>query len=303
MKIDNLSFLILTFNEEIHIKRCITDLLSFVPNTNIYVIDSYSDDTTIQICNNFNVVVYQNTFINHSSQINWAINTIKFNTDWIMRVDADELLSNNLKLGIKKAISVNGNFNGFLIKRVISFKGKILKFGGISHWVLRLWRNNMAVADGRLMDEHMLLLSGKSGYIKGTLIDENLNGIGWWINKHNTYSSKEAIEILNGKYNIYASNNTIHQLDNVNFLKHWLKDNIYNKMLPQFRSFLYFLYRMFFLLGFLDGSSGLLFHFLQGFWYRLIVDTKVLEVENRMKVDRISCREAIDIELNGSKFL
>jgi len=82
-----------------------------------------------------------------------------------------------------------------------------------------------------------------------------------------------------------------------------LKDNIYNKMLPQFRSFLYFLYRMFFLLGFLDGSSGLLFHFLQGFWYRLIVDTKVLEVENRMKVDRISCREAIDIELNGSKFL
>ena len=125
--IDNdVGIILLVYNEEIHLKRCLDNLLLLT--SNIYVVDSYSNDNTLDILNEYGIHYVQNKFLNQSHQLNFAIKNYPFNTNWILRVDCDELLTleliNEIKksnlLNIKSNISIKLEYSYFLLMSFLS---------------------------------------------------------------------------------------------------------------------------------------------------------------------------------------
>jgi len=277
--IDNdVGIILLVYNEEIHLKRCLDNLLLLT--SNIYVVDSYSNDNTLDILNEYGIHYVQNKFLNQSHQLNFAIKNYPFNTNWILRVDCDELLTLELINEIKKSnlLNIKSNISGFYIKRKVKFFNKILNFGNINPiWLLRLWKRGKGVCDDKWMDEKIIISDQKTAKLQNLIIDNNLNNLTWWINKHNDYSNREALEILKNKH--LANNNSfVSDYYSIDFFIFILK-SIYNKSPIFLRSFLLFIYSYFFKLGILDGLPGFIWNVLQVFWYRYLVDVKVYEFE------------------------
>lgn len=299
---NSVTIVILTFNEEKHIERCLRSV--FQVTRSVFVVDSFSNDRTREIALALGAQVWQHEFKHHAAQLQWALGSLPFNTEWVMRVDADEIISPALAKEICEKLSATSReINAYLVYRLIRFKGKVIRYGGISQWVLRLWRTGTADIEQRWMDEHMVLKSGYAETLKGEYYDDNLNGITWWTNKHNGYSTREAIDLLNKKYRFLpVSGDSGVLVKQARYIR-WLKEHIYARLPLGVRAFLFFSYRMIFRLGILDGKSGFVFHFLQGFWYRFLVDVKVWEVENRMRSEGIDCVEAIRREFGGDTLL
>jgi glycosyltransferase involved in cell wall biosynthesis len=286
--------IVLTYNEEIHLARCLNSIRSLTDD--IYVIDSFSTDGTIEIAREYGAKLLQRAWDNnHSNQVNWALGQLPSDTQWVMRIDADEILSDELISEIKAIKpSILSGVNGISFGRRIKFQGRQLRFGGIGNiFVLRLFRFGFGESESRWMDEH-IRIQGHSIRLRNVIIDENLNSITWWISKHNNYASREAIDLLNLKYRIMNVNQA-HTCANCSGVvtKRWLKENIYSRMPGGLRSLCYFLYRYIILLGLIDGRSGATFHVLQAFWYRFLVDVKVFEVEQYVKKNRVDYKVAI----------
>ena len=288
---DNISVIIITLNEEKHIRRCIDSLLSFTDK--IFVVDSGSIDKTIEIAESLGAKVVFNAWVNHSTQINFAIQNNPFKTDWVMRMDADEYVLPELSIEILRNINaVSSEINGIYLKRRVYFMGKWIKFGAYYPiWLLRIWRNGKGVCEERWMDEHITLTEGKSIQFQEDIVDENLNNLTWWTQKHNLYAINEVIDLMNMKYNFKNFDSVIPKLlGTQEQRKRYLK--IKYASIPLFiRPFLYFLYRYFIRLGFLDGKAGFVWHFLQGFWYRFLIDAKIFEAYFRVGNDKQAIKD------------
>lgn len=296
VKLD-LSVVILTFNEARHIERCI-DSVSAVA-AEIVVVDSGSDDQTTALAGARGARVVQHQFVTQAQQLNWAMSNVEMSGQWILRLDADEYLSTELLRELALHLpAMAPDVTGVVLHRRICFLRKLIRFGGFGRSrVLRLWRRGAARCEARWMDEHMVLSNGRSMEFSALLIDDNLNGIGWWTDKHNRYAAREAIELLNLRHQFLARNADTAAPEGRAGAKRWVKERIYSRLPLGVRPVLYFAYRMVVLLGLLDGPRGWAFHFLQGFWYRLLVDIKVWEVERRMRDDGVMIAEAIVLEL------
>lgn len=271
----SITAVIMTFNEEIHLERCLISLKNICDE--IIVVDSYSSDSTNEIANNYGARFYQNKWINHATQFNWAIENIQINSDWVLRIDADEFLSDELIRYLTKLNNVNNEIKGITLNRLMYFMDKPLKYGGmypIKH--LRIFRNGFGKCEQRWMDERIILSSGDTFHINLDLIDHNKNNLSWWTAKHNSYATREAIDLLNYKYNFFDSFSLENDLRNNGLLRRKLK-KIYSNLPLFIRPFLFFLVRYFIQLGFLDGKRGLIWTFLQCFWYRFLIDAKIYE--------------------------
>lgn len=291
----DLTVIILTLNEEKHIERCLRS--AFQITSRVFVVDSFSTDHTVEIARSLGANIVQRAFKNHADQLQWGVDNCDINTAWVMNIDADEVISPALAKEILRELSLDyAGINGYHVNRLICFNGKIIIHGGASHWVLRLWRNGMVKIEQRWMDDHVTLKSGDTKLLKEEFVDNNLNNITWWTNKHNSYATREAIDLLNSKYGFLPVVSNSGTLTRQARRTRWLKENIYIHLPLGLRAFLFFAYRMIFRLGILDGRSGFTFHFLQGFWYRYLVDIKVQEVEHRMRKEGIDCVEAIQCE-------
>jgi len=271
-----LTAVVLTFNEELHLDRCLNSISQVC--SEIIIVDSYSNDTTHDIAEKYNVKFYQNSWVNYATQLNWSLNNTNITSDWILRIDADEYLSQELIKSLKNiSPKLDPSATGITINRLMYFMGKPLKYGGmypISH--LRIWKKGFGKCEQRWMDERIILSSGSTLHINGDLIDNNLNNLSWWTNKHNNYSTREAIDLLNYKHQFFKSNELDINYKNNGLVRRKLK-KIYN-WLPLFvRPIMFFLVRYFFQFGFLDGKRGLIWTFLQCFWYRFLVDAKIHE--------------------------
>lgn len=292
--------IILTLNEQMHIKRCIESVRSIA--SEVFIIDCFSDDGTVKEAKAAGATVLQHKWINHSDQFNWALSQLPKDTDWVLRLDADETLQDALVTEINTSLPfMSEAISGVSLPRRITFQGKLLRFGGIfpAH-ILRLFRYGRGKCEDRWMDEHIIVDGDIIGFKNG-IIDDNLKPIGWWIDKHNGYASKEALEILNSRWNFLQKDES-RDLRHVKqtFLKRLIKNTVYSRVPFGVRAFIYFLYRYFIRLGFLDGRSGFAFHFLQGFWYRYLVDLKVNEVERLVRDDEYVLESAI-VEVLGVK--
>jgi hypothetical protein len=144
------------------------------------------------------------------------------------------------------------------------------------------------------MDEH-IKVAGATVDFKGELIDDNLNSLTWWTDKHNKYASREALDLLNLEYGFMPHDSVANlRCGNQAALKRWLKEVVYARLPGGFRAFAYFFYRYVLRLGFLDGRAGTAFHFLQGFWYRYLVDAKMAEVRRYMREHDVGVIIAIE---------
>lgn len=291
----SLSVIILTFNEIQHLQRCIASVKDIT--SNIFVIDSHSTDDTVVIAQSFDAIVYQNKFINHAAQLNWALDNCPIESEWILRLDADEIVTPELAQNIKTQLANTPmQVAGLTINRQIHFLGKWIKHGGIYPIApLRLWRNGKGRCEKRWMDEH-IIVEGKVQHFEGDIADINLNNLTWWTTKHNHYASREAIDLLMIKYGGSSSDTNQATTGQQAKYKRWLKENVYSRLPLGVRAFSYFILRYIFMLGFLDGWQGLAFHSLQAFWYRFLVDLKVYELEQLMQKREQSLAEVVRTE-------
>lgn len=282
----SISVIILTHNEEKHIGRCIASLLPFTDQ--IFIVDSFSTDQTVQIARSMGAVVAQNPWVNYATQFNYGIRHTPFQTTWLMRMDADEYVMPELAAEIDtKLTTLPADVSGIYVKRRVMFMNRWMKHGAYYPiWLLRLWRNGQGICEETWMDEHIKLSTGRSIQFEHDLVDHNLNNLTWWTQKHNLYAIREVIDILNIRYNFDQSIRVEPKLFGTQEQrKRYLK--LRYASLPLFtRPVVYFLYRYILRLGIIDGRPGLMWHFLQGLWYRFLVDAKLYEVYHRVGTDK-----------------
>lgn len=298
-----LSVVVLTFNESLHIERCIRSIQAL--DTRIIIVDSFSTDETCEIAQSLGAEVFQNPFVNQAQQFQWAMDSCGIDSEWVLRLDADETIDDELVRNIREFIIEDGKgCNGAIFHRKHIFLGKWVRFGGRYPLpMLRLFRKDTAHVEQRWMDEHIVLDEGKSMVLKGGFEDNNLNSVSWFIDKHNKYATREMLDIM--MKTIVPSDDSISEGTGFSIrLKRFLKQSIYMK-LPHFvRPVLYFFYRYFVQLGFLDGARGFAYHFMQGLWYRALVDLKCLEVQRELvqlptrneKIDYLSQYSGYDLD-------
>ena len=285
--------IVLTFNEEQHLRRCIESIKAVVDE--VVVMDCFSTDATLDIAKELGARVIQRAWINYANQFNFALTQLEQDVDWVLRIDADEYLTPALAAEIQENLaSLPANVEGVYLPRRMTFLGRLIRHGGVFPvHVLRLFRNGAGECENRWMDEH-IKVAGSTVNFNNELIDDNLNSLTWWVDKHNKYASREVVDMLNLEYG-FMPHDTVASLSDGSqaSLKRWIKENVYSRLPGGFRAFAYFCYRYFLRLGFLDGKEGTAFHVLQGFWYRYLVDAKLAEVRAYMRVNECGAQKAI----------
>lgn len=278
----DISVIILTYNEEIHIERCLNNAKKFAKE--IFIVDSFSTDRTIEIAEKMGAKVYQHVWKNYSKQFNWGLQNLPIHTEWVWRMDADEYLSDNLIDELHQRLpNLPNEVNGFTAPCLRIFMGKYIKHGIIPLILLRLFKIKYATCENRYMDEHIQLSEGVISDLKHPFYDDNLNNLSWWTNKHNGYATREAIDLLITEYDLLPQETIANSGDHSAAVRK--KKLKYIKMPLFWRAFAFFMLRYIFRLGFLDGKEGFLWHFLQGFWYRTLADAKVYEIKKRFGWD------------------
>jgi glycosyltransferase involved in cell wall biosynthesis len=288
-----LTVIVLTFNEELHLERCLASVRGVA--SDILVVDSYSGDNTVDIAKAQGARVLQRSWDNHANQLNWAIDQLSPDTDWVFRLDADEVASPELINALQSYLpEAPLSVSGIRCNREMIFQGRRVGYGGVfPSETLRIFRYGQGRCEDRWMDEQ-IIVSNLTVKVNGEILDHNLRPLSFWVDKHNKYASSEALEVLNQRYALLQKAKSVGALGGGAIsMRRILKDRLYGVLPFGLRAFAYFIYRYVFRLGFLDGQSGFMFHFLQGFWYRYLVDAKVLEVERYAKVRRCDVSEAV----------
>lgn len=276
--------IILTHNEERHIGRAIASVASL--GGQVVVVDSFSSDRTVEIAAGLGAVVLQNPFHNQAQQFQWALDHAPIEGDWILRLDADEVIEPDLAARIAAELpGLPAEVTGVNLKRKHVFMGRFIRHGG--RWplvLLRLFRRGQGRIEQRWMDEHIVVNGGRTVTFEGGFADVNLYDLTFFTDKHNKYATREAVDVLNRRYGLFATDEALNakSASLQASVKRGVKEKLYNR-LPFWAGPLgYFLYRYVVQLGFLDGREGLIYHFLQGFWYRFLVGAKVVEFDREL---------------------
>lgn len=277
--ISSLSVIIMTYNEEKNIAQALESVCGWA--SQVFVLDSYSTDRTHEISKQFNCQFVQNRFESYPEQRNWALDNFPIHTEWVLFLDADEWLSEELKKEIDRVLSTNPPENGFYIKRRLIWMGKWIRHGYYPTWILRLFRYGKGYCEERSINEHFIV-EGRIGKLKHDIIHEDRKGIGEWITKHYRFSVYEAQELFRDR--------GISKYINMNFFgsqperKRWLRYKVWNKLPSFFRPFIYFIYRFILRGGFLDGKEGFIYHFLQGLWFPFLIDVNLEKIKESRKI-------------------
>ena len=287
----DLTVVILTKNEEKNLRKCVESFKGAAKR--FVIVDSFSTDGTEKLCEELNrelnsigarLDFYRNKWVSYADQLNWGLNNTNITTAWTMRMDADEELTEELAAEIDgKLDNLPADVSGVILRRRVYFMGRWIKHGGrYPELLLRIFRTGRAYCELKLMDEHMILQEGKTANFKYDLIDNNQKNLEWWTAKHNWYSNREVLD-----HQMTLENAMDESLENDATsssqakMKRVVKNGGYYKLPKFFRAHLYFIYRYYFKLGFLDGPEGRIFHFLQAYWYRFLVDAKLYECEKK----------------------
>jgi glycosyltransferase involved in cell wall biosynthesis len=265
------SAIVLTFNEERNLRACLESLAGWV--TEIFVVDSGSTDGTLQIARELGAKVVTHAFETHTRQWRWALGELPLRTDWVIGLDADQRVSPELCEAIHEAFASGGRAEacaGLFLNRRQVFRGRWIKYGGYyPKYLLKMFRREaVSLDDGDLVDHHFHV-TGRLERLGGDLIEDNRNEarIFDWIEKHNRYARLQAKQELlrlgvGPRPRLWGSPDE---------RTAWMK-SCWSRLPLYLRPVGYFFYRYVLRLGFLDGKEGFVFHFMQAFWYRLLVD-------------------------------
>ena len=239
--------------------------------------------------------------------MNWGLEHAPIKTSWILRLDADEYLLPELIEELHKRLpSMAEDVTGIIFNRRHIFMGQWMKRGIYPVKLLRLFRSGKGICEQRLMDEHIQLLEGRSIEFEHDFCDHNLNDLSWFCHKHVNYAIREAVDLLDIELDLTGAAETDeHRQISAQALQKRMKKHQYAKQPLFWRSFAYFCYRYFLKGACLDGKIGFIWTFLQGWWYRTLVDAKIFEIKRACGTDREKIRayleEKYGIVLSGSK--
>jgi glycosyltransferase involved in cell wall biosynthesis len=279
MPIQSIVAVILTFNSEDTILQVINSCRGLA--SRVLVVDSFSTDDTVSLARSLGCEVVQHAFENYSVQRNWAQSHAQPQPgDWFLHLDSDEVLSPELAQSIRKVKAEHtGDVNGYLVRRLSYFLGSPIRHGHINpSWHLRLFSADKGCCEDRLYDQHFLV-TGPTRRLSGLLFDLQLVSLEKWTASHNHWSTAEALEASKGRSKDVDRGARLsgNLRGDIRMKKRWLKNNIWYRCPLLIRSLVFFLYSYFLRLGFLDGKNGLIYHFLQAFWFRFLVDAKIYE--------------------------
>lgn len=281
-------------NEIKHIERAIKSALRIT--NQVFVIDSDSTDGSIELAEKCGAKVFQYEWTarsNFSKKINWALNHLPIETTWAIRLDADEYFLEDAIENLSEDIAKLPNeVNGATLIRRISFMGRWMKHSGeFPKTSLRVFRVGKVEMEDRWLDEHVDVKDGIAVDLPYSIMDDNKQTLSQWIDKHNNnYSNKEVVELVNSELGLFERKTS--HLDKNARQKKKLKA-VYGRLPKYWRGILFFLYRYFFKLGFLDGKEGFLWNFYQCLWYRVLVDTKMDELYKSCGTDKSKIKEYI----------
>lgn len=283
----DVSVIILTYNEEIHIRRCLENVNRFA--SNVFVVDCFSTDKTVEIAKSLGANVIQHAWPgNQAEQFNWALKNLVITTKWILRLDADEYLMPELIEELNRKLpALADGITGVIFNRRHIFMGKWMKRGIYPVKLLRLFQTGKGVCEQRLMDEHIQLLEGRAVEFEHDFCDHNLNDLSWFCHKHVNYAIREAVDLLDIELDLTGATETDENKHiSAQALSKRMKKHKYAKQPLFWRSFAYFCYRYFLKGACLDGKIGFIWTFLQGWWYRTLVDAKVFEIKQTCGTDK-----------------
>lgn len=271
------SFIILTYNEEMHLPRLLESIKNL--NATTYILDSGSTDATIEIADNFGAVVKTHPFENHPKQWDFALRNFDIHTPWIIGLDADQIVTPELYLMLDRFENEKyTGINGIYFNRKNYFQGSWIRYGGYYPiYLLKMFRTGIGFSDLNENMDHRFIAAGKTViWKKGHLLEENLkeNDIHFWFKKHERYSDLIAHEEVERMRNLRRQSLKPNLFGNPDEQKAWLK-RLWWKLPLGFRPYLYYGTRMFLQFGFLDNKTARHFHYLQGLWFRKLVDKKI----------------------------
>lgn len=265
----NVSILILTLNEEANLPEC---LQSVKWSDDIVVLDSLSDDKTVEIARSHGVRVIQRLFDNYAAQRNAGLNTVKYKYPWVLMLDADERVTPELWREMNEATDSAGpTVSLFHIRRKDYWFGRWLRHSsGYPTWFGRLARAGHVTVEREINEQY--IAHGESKFLKEHLIHYPFNkGVAYWLERHNRYSSMEAIAQAEERRQkvlvrgLWSRNPIVR--------RQMMKQIAYR--LPA-RPLLTFGYLYFARSGFLDGRAGLRYCILRAM-YEYMIDVKVKE--------------------------
>ncbi len=256
-----------TLNEERNLPLCLDGLWW---TDDVIVIDSYSTDRTLEICNERNIRVYQRQFDGFGSQRNWAIENVDKKYSWILILDADERVPRELAQEIQERIAEDDEkVCAYRIRRRFYLWGKWLKHSSLyPTWVIRLIRDEKVRYVNRGHAETQIV-DGEIGVLANDIIDESHKGIDAWFERQNQYSRKEA------EYEIDQQRQPFRAMEI--FSRDPVVQRSAMKRLSWAipgRAFWYFVYSYIWRRGFLDGKEGLMFCLMRSMYQRMITIKK-----------------------------
>ena len=269
----DLTAVILTKNESKNIEECLKSIQGFAKR--VVVVDSGSTDDTIEIAKKNGADVYVHKFENYARQFNWALDNTNITTKWTLRLDADERLTPALCKELEYLMDINKDtdVNGITMEAWFYFLGKCIKYGGSKKRKLMVFKTGIGRIEDRKMDEHTILLEGRSISAKNKFIHYDFRSLDHFISKMNWYATREMQDYFD-----YLKSDSLEELHDKNIIKtRKRKFRLYYRLPMFFRSWLLFIYFYIFKLGFLDGKEGFVYHYMYNHWYRCLVDAKIYE--------------------------
>lgn len=272
----DMTAVVLTKNEEKNIGNCLDSITGLVER--VIVVDSGSTDKTVKIAKSYGAEVYHHEWIHYANQFNWVLDNIEIRSKWIYRIDADEVVTPELKNEIEVACAEHDSddVNAFIMKFKIFFMGRFLTHGGVyPFYNITIFRNGFGRYEDRAMGEHIVVNSGSTAMLSNDCLHYDFKSLDAWIDKHNKYATREVDDY----YAVRSANSELANLYGEAEKAKALRDGLYYRLPKFFRAHLYFFYRYYVKLGFLDGKPGKIYAFLQAYWYRYLVDAKLYERE------------------------
>jgi len=276
---NNLAVVILTFNEELNLPKCLESIKGL--DASVFIVDSFSTDRTEQIARDYGSKFIANKFETHTKQWKFALTQLPEDIDWVLGLDADQTITSELNDELSTLFSSNNDitYSGYYIRRRNYFLEKWIRFGGYQNrFLLKLFKKDDVFLDESELMDHHFYVNGKTARLKADMVENNLKeDLTFWKSKHVKYAKLQAQEeyekLLSNPGSLFGN-----QDQRRLFLK-----NMWNRMPLFVRPIIYFLFRYIILGGFLDGYTGSKFHYLQAYWYRRTVDQNIFELKANSK--------------------
>jgi glycosyltransferase involved in cell wall biosynthesis len=272
-----LDVLIITQNEESNLPHCLAALQGWTAG--VFVVDSGSTDRTPEIAREMGAEFIHHEWPGYAAQKNWALANLDFRSEWILIIDADEVITPELRVEIEEVLRADPDDipqKGFHLNRLFMFLGRPIRHCGyFPSWNLRLFRRGTARYEDRSVHEHMVV-DGLTGYLDEPMIHDDRRGMEHSIAKHNDYSTLEAKEIMRGREaaRLPAAGLESNLFGNTLARRRWFKQKVYH-LLP-FPWVFRFLYMYIWRRGILDGHAGLRFSlFISA--YEFLISLKIRE--------------------------